>query len=85
MAQPLSVKVQDKPSWKEGQRLSFGEKGYREAPKWIVFQPAGHTLFQNDADGGPGAPKPPSGYGLDAEAVRVLSALLRKGDAVTIR
>ncbi len=82
---PLSVKVQDKPSWRDGQRLSFGEKGYREAPKWIVFQPAGHTLFQNDADGGPSAPKPPSGYGLDAEAVRVLSALLRKGDAVTIR
>jgi LysM repeat protein len=85
VAPPLSVKVQDKPSWKEGQRLSFGEKGYREASKWIVLQPAGHTLFENAADGSPGSPKPPSGYGLDVEAVRVLSALLRKGDAVTIR
>jgi hypothetical protein len=82
---PLSVKVQDKPSWKDGQRLGFGEKGYREATRWIVLQPAGHSLFENDADGTPGAPKPPSGYGLDAEAVRVLSALLRKGDTVTIR
>lgn len=88
-APQLSVKVQDKPSWRDGQRLSFGEKGYREAAKWIVFQPGGHTLFEQDAEaggaGGTGAPKPPSGYGLDPEAVRVLSALLRKGDTVTIR
>jgi LysM repeat protein len=84
-APPLSAKVQDKPSWKEGQRLSFGEKGYREATRWIVLQPAGHTLFENEADSAQGAPKPPSGYGLDPEAVRILSALLRKGDAVTIR
>ncbi len=84
-AVPLSVKVQDKPLWREGQRLGFGEKGHREASRWIVFQPAGHTLFENNADGTPGAPKPPSGYGLEVEAVRVLSALLRKGDTVTIR
>ncbi len=84
-SQPLSVKVQDKPSWREGQRLGFGEKGYREATKWVVFLPAGHTLFEEDSDGAPGKPKPPSGYGLEAEAVRVLSALLRKGDTVTIR
>ncbi len=82
---PLSVKVQDKPSWKEGQRLGFGEKGYREATKWVVFAPAGHTLFEEDSEGGSGKPKPPSGYGLEADAVRVLSALLRKGDTVTIR
>lgn len=82
---PLSAKVQDKPSWKDGQRLGFGEKGYRDATRWIVFQPAGHTLFENEADGTPAAPKPPSGYGLHPEAVRVLYALLRKGDTVTIQ
>jgi LysM repeat protein len=82
---PLSAKVQDKPSWREGQRVSFGEKGYREAPKWIVFQPAGHTLFEHSPEGTDGGPKPPSGYALDREAIEVLAALLRKGDTVTIR
>jgi LysM repeat protein len=81
----INAKVQDKPCWKEGQRIGFGEKGFREASRWIVLQPPGHTLFAEPGDSGANFPKPPSGYGLEPEAVRQLSALLRKNDAVTIR
>jgi len=84
----VSAKVQDKPCWKDGQRLGFGEKGFRDASRWVVLQPAGHTLYaessEKGADGAP-PPKPPSGYGLETEAIRALSALLHKGDTVTIR
>lgn len=88
----VNAKVQDKPSWKDGQRIGFGEKGYREAARWIVLQPAGHTLFSTapapagkPPEAGDAAPKPPSGYALDPDAIRELSALLRKNDPVTIR
>lgn len=82
---PVSARVQDKPSWKEGQRIGFGEKGYRESARWIVLQPPGHTLYAITPGSGEAAPKPPSGYGLDPDAIRELSALLRKNDPVTIR
>ena len=81
----VSAKVQDKPSWKDGQRIGFGEKGYRESTRWIVLQPAGHTLYATNPEAGDAAPKPPSGYALDPDAIRELSALLRKNDPVTIR
>lgn len=81
----VSAKVQDKPSWKDGQRIGFGEKGYREATRWVVLQPAGHTLYAATPEAGDAAPKPPSGYALDPDAIRELSALLRKNDPVTIR
>lgn len=81
----ISAKVNDKPSWKEGQRVNIGEKGYRDAYRWIVMQPAGHTLFAVPEDSTETIPKPPSGYIVSKEAIRELSALLRKNDTVTIK
>ena len=81
----ISAKVNDKPSWKEGQRVSIGEKGYREAYRWIVMQPGGHTLFAVPEDSNENIPKPPSGYIVSKDAIRELSALLRKNDTVTIK
>ncbi len=85
VAAPISAKVQDKPGWKDGQRIGFGEKGFRESTRWVVLHPPGHTLFALPNDPGENLPKPPSGYGLTQDAVRELSALLRKNDTVTIK
>jgi len=82
---PIAAKVQDKPGWKDGQRVAFGEKGFRESAHWVVLQPPGHTLYTEAEDASENLPKPPSGYGLTGDAVRELSALLRKNDAVTIK
>jgi LysM repeat protein len=81
----LVAKVQDKPGWKNGARVSFGEKGFGESTRWVVLSPPGHSLYIVDSDSGETVPKPPSGYGLAANAVRELSALLRKNDTVTIK
>jgi hypothetical protein len=84
-AQPVAAKVHDKPAWQAGQRLLFGEKGYREAARWIVLQPPSHTIYTVPESPSDVVPKPNSGYGLAPEAVRELSALLQKNDTVTIR
>ncbi len=85
VAAPITAKVQDKPGWKDGQRISFGERGFRESARWVVMVPSGHTLYGVAQETGEALPKPPSGYGVSPEAVRELSALLRKNDAVTIK
>ena len=81
----IVAKVQDKPGWKDGLRVNFGEKGYRDAARWVVLSPPSHTLYSLSSDSPENFPKPPSGYGLDPEAVRQLSALLRKNDSVSIK
>jgi len=85
VAPVVNAKVQDKPGWKEGQRVNFGEKGFRESTHWVVLSPPGHTLYTQSAEPADAVPKPPSGYGLAPDAVRELSALLRKNDSVTIK
>jgi len=85
VAPVISGKVQDKPGWKEGTRVNFGEKGFRESTRWVVLSPPGHTLYTQSTDPTETVPKPPSGYGLAPDAVRELSALLRKNDSVTIK
>ncbi|MEY2600489.1 MAG: Outer rane lipoprotein [Verrucomicrobiota bacterium] len=84
---PLEVKakVVDKAAWKEGQRMGITEKGSREALHWIVLQPGGHTLYAEPGEGAEKVSRPSSGYGLDPDRVRELSALLRKNETVTIR
>jgi hypothetical protein len=81
----LTAKVQDKPGWKDGVRVSFGEKGFADSTPWVVMSPPGHTLYSESTNPNDTPPKPPSGYGLSPEAVRELSALLRKNDTVTIK
>lgn len=83
--QPVSAKVMDKPGFREGQRLAVTDKGYREALHWIVIQPGGHTIYAEPGEGTENVSRPSSGYGLEPETVRLLSALLRKNDAVSIR
>jgi hypothetical protein len=81
----ITAKVQDKPGWKDGARINFGEKGFSDSIRWVVLSPPGHTLFSMTQDPSDNLPKPPSGYGLAPNAVRELSALLRKNDTVTIK
>lgn len=81
----LSAKVQDKPGWKDKVRLNFGEKGFTESTRWVVLSPPSHTLYSVSSNPSETPPTPPSGYGLAPEAVRELSALLRKNDTVTIK
>ena len=82
----LEVKVFDKPGWKDGQRLGAGDKGYAEALLWVVLQPGGHTLYAEPGQGvEEGVSRPSTGYGLEPAVVRALSALLRKGEGVSIR
>ncbi len=82
----LEAKVFDKPGWKDGQRLASGEKGYSEAFLWVVLQPGGHTLYaEPGVELREGVSRPNAGYGLEPEVVRALSALLRKGEGVSIR
>ena len=81
----IQAKVHDKPGWKDGQRISSNDKGYRDSLQWIVLQPAGHTLYADPGESVEKIPKPSSGYGLTPEAVRELSALLRKNETVSIR
>ncbi|MEI6712745.1 MAG: LysM peptidoglycan-binding domain-containing protein [Verrucomicrobiota bacterium] len=81
----VSVKVSDKPGWKDGQRVASTDKGYADSLHWIVFQPGGHTLYAEPGAGVENVPRPTSGYGLAPDVVRQLSALLRKNETVTIR
>ncbi len=81
----LDVKVFDKPGWKDGRRVSTSDKEYAEALLWVVFQPGGHTFYAEPGQDGGNVSRPTSGYGLDPAVVRALSALLRKGETVTIR
>ncbi len=82
---PLTAKIHDKSAWNAGLRVNFGEKGFQASSRLIVLQPPNHTLYAVPADPAEIMPKPNSGYGLAAEAVRELSALLQKNDTVTIR
>lgn len=81
----ITAKVQDKPGWKDGTRINFGEKGFKDSIRWVVLSPPGHALYTMPVDSSDNLPKPPSGYGLAPNAVRELSALLRKNDTVTIK
>ncbi len=85
LAVPVQAKVFDKPGWKDGQRIGVGEKGYAEAWPWVVLQPGGVTLYAEPGAEQEGVNRPVSGYGLEPEVVRALSALLRKGESVSIR
>lgn len=83
----VAGRVSDKISWLNGSRVSFSDKGYENSDHWIVIQPSGHSLY-TDREPGPNEPKPQKppggGYGLPAEPMQELAALVSKNTPVTI-
>ncbi len=79
-------KVTEGFGWRENVRVGFLEKGYRDQGviPWLAVNPAGHTVFA-DVQDAPENARPASGYGLEVEHVRELSALLRRGDEVLVQ
>jgi LysM repeat protein len=93
VAKPVKVgsaairgKVTEGFGWRENVRVGFLEKGYRDQGviPWVAVNPTGHTVFADVLDA-PENARPASGYGLEVEHVRELSALVRRGDEVLIQ
>jgi LysM repeat protein len=80
-------RVTEKVAWRNGARVTFADKTYGEAQHWILISPGGNNLY-TDVSGQPEGTtpqKPPGGgYGLAAESMRELAALVRKNDVVII-
>lgn len=76
-------KVTDKMAWYNGQRITYADKGYAESTHWIQINIAHctlHSIADEKADGRP----PGGGIVLAAKSLEELSALLDKGDPVTL-
>lgn len=82
-AAPVATRVTEKIAWRNGQRVTFGAKGYAGSGRWIALGAAGFTLYTDAADAD--SPKPPGGIGLPAEEMEELSTLLNKNAPVTIQ
>jgi hypothetical protein len=80
-------RVTEKVAWKNGGRVTFTDKSYGEAQHWILISPGGNNLYTDMSDQSESTTpqKPPGGgYGLTAESMRELAALVRKNDVVII-
>ncbi len=86
MPQRKVGKVVEKSAWTTmGQRVTLADKDYIGAVHWIAVDGGGGTLYGVvEAQEGIPATKPGHGLGLAVGDTEELSALLRKGDPVTI-
>ncbi len=84
-APPVTAKVSDKPGWIEGKRVAAADAAAAGNRRWIVIQPSVYTLYGHEEASEEAAPKPNNGYGVSAEAIRFLAAILNKNDSVVIR
>jgi LysM repeat protein len=79
---PVTGKVTEIASFKNGARVAFGSRDYDESSHWIQITPAGFTLYTDPAQGGE---KGGAGIAMSASDMDELSALLTHGVPVTIR
>ena len=79
---PIAGKVTDVASYKDGQRVAFGSRGFDDSTHAVQIAPGGYTLYTDPAEGGQ---KVGAGIALSASDMDELSALLTRGVPVTIR
>ncbi|HEX4086582.1 MAG TPA: LysM peptidoglycan-binding domain-containing protein [Chthoniobacteraceae bacterium] len=79
---PLTGKVTDVASYRNGQRVAFGSRDYDDSTHEVMISPSGFTLYTDPAEGGE---KVSSGIALSASDMDELSALLTRGIPVTIQ
>jgi hypothetical protein len=75
--------VTDKIAWFEGTRVTIFEKGYASSMHWIQINIKGCTLHSVADEKSPQMP-PGGGIRLTPDALDELSAILSKGDPVTL-
>jgi LysM repeat protein len=76
-------KVTEKMAWLNGQRITFADKGYAESTHWIQIN-IGHCTLHSIADEKAEGRPPGGGIVLSPKALEELTALLDKGDPVTL-
>jgi LysM repeat protein len=79
---PVSGKVGEVASFRNGARVAFGSRDYDDSSHQVLISPSGYNLYTDPAEGGE---KAGPGIALSASDMDELSALLTHGVAVTIR
>lgn len=79
-------KVIERIAWLDGSRVTLADKGYADASHWITISIGHCTLYAQPPEGADPKTyqKPPSGIALDAGATAELSAMLSRGNPVTL-
>ena len=83
----ITAKVAETMAWKRGKRVGLGSQDYISSTRWIRLAGApAYTLYSAPDPAHPNLeqPPPPSGLGLAASNVEVLSSLVNNGAPVTI-
>jgi LysM repeat protein len=78
---PITGKVTEVASFKNGLRVAFGSHDYDDSTHWVQISPPGYTLVTDPEEGGE---KVTAGIALSASDMDELSALLTHGVPVTI-
>lgn len=78
---PITAKVTDVASYKNGQRVAYGTRDFGGGTHTIRVSSSGFSIFTDPAEGGE---KVPAGIVLSAQETGELSALLSRGVPVTI-